>query len=84
MKNMKIEEYNSSLGTLIDVEDIVSFSEEHHPDAINIPYQKLLYNYNKYLDKSKKYFIMCKKNRMSKKVVSILSFYGYNVTHIIK
>ena len=33
-----------------------------------------------YLDKNKPYYIICRKGNLSKKVVQILSFYGYNVS----
>ena len=45
MKRIKLNEYNASLGTLIDIEDQYTYSKKHHKDSINIPYQKLIYNY---------------------------------------
>ena len=47
------------------------------------PYEKLLYNPSLYLDKNKKYYFYCKKGIKSKKVVSILEIYGYDVTRVI-
>ena len=84
MKSIKYEEYNSSLGVLIDVEDVLSFSEHPTLEAINIPYQKLLYGHQSYLNKNKKYFIMCNKNILSRKVVAVLNHYGYDVTQVLK
>lgn len=84
MKNIKYEEYNSSLGILIDVEDVLSFSEHPTLGAINIPYQKLLYGHENYLNKNKKYFIMCNRNILSRKVVVVLNHYGYDVTQVLK
>ena len=52
MKRIKLNEYNASLGTLIDIEDQYTYSKKHHKDSINIPYQKLIYNYKTLLDKS--------------------------------
>lgn len=84
MKRIKLSEYNKSLGELIDVEDQYTYSKVHHPDSINIPYQKLSFNYKTLLDKSKPYYIMCNGGFKSKKIVNILEFYGYNVTQVYK
>ena len=69
MKTIKINEYSHD-GELINLE---SFE----------PYEKLLYNPSLYLDKNKKYYFYCKKGIKSKKVVSILEIYGYDVTRVI-
>ena len=39
-------------------------------------------NYRALLKKGEKYFIICKKGIKSKKAVSILEFYGYDVTQV--
>ncbi len=83
MKSIKESEYYKGLGILIDVRDSESYKEGHHPDSINIYYDKLLLNHQKYLDKNKKYFLICDKGHKSKKAVRILSFYGYDVTYVI-
>ena len=84
MKRIKLNEYNSSLGTLIDIEDQYTYSLNHHKDSINIPYQKLVFNYKTLLDKTRPYYIMCNGGFKSKKLVNILEFYGYNVTQVYK
>ena len=48
------------------------------------PYDKLLLDPSKYLDKNKKYYFYCKNGIKSKKVVSLLEIYGYNVIRVIK
>ena len=58
MKRIKYIEYNKNLGILIDIEDQYTYSKEHHPDSINIPYQKLAYNYKTLLEKNKPYYII--------------------------
>lgn len=59
----------------------------HDGELINLenydPYEKLLYNPSLYLDKNKKYYFYCKNGIKSKKVVSILEIYGYDVTRVI-
>lgn len=69
MKTIKISEFTHD-GELINLEEFE-------------PYEKLLYNPGIYLDKNKKYYFYCKKGIKSKKVVSILEIYGYDVTRVI-
>ena len=70
MKTININEYTHD-GELINLDEIDM-------------YEKLLYNPGLYLDKEKKYYFYCKKGIKSKKVVSILEIYGYNVIRVIK
>ena len=44
MKRINYQEYNSSMGTLIDLEDENTFKLNHKEEAINMPYNKLIYN----------------------------------------
>jgi len=83
MKVINEKDYQKELGILIDVKDPISYKEKHHPDSINIYYDKLLLNHQILLDKNKKYFIICDKGHKSKQAVRILEFYGYNVTYVI-
>lgn len=81
MKRISINDYNKSIGILIDVRHPLDYKvESHHSDSINIYFDRLVYNHSKYLDKSKKYFITCHKGIMSKKVVKNLELLGYDVT----
>ena len=75
-------EYND--GVIIDLEDVITYSNNHLPNSINIPYDMLMFNYKEYLDKNKKYYLYCSKGRKSKKATEILKFYGYNVDQIKK
>jgi len=70
MRTININEYTHD-GELINL------------DEIDV-YEKLLYNPSLYLDKNKKYYFYCKKGIKSKKVVSILGIYGYDVVRVIK
>lgn len=83
MKTIYDYEYSPNMGILIDVKDPISFKEKHHPNSINIYYDKLLMNYKTLLDKNKKYYLICDKGKRSKQAVRILSFYGYDVTYVI-
>lgn len=84
MKRIDLNIYNKNMGLLIDISDPVTFQENKVTGSINIPYQKLLLNYKEILDKNQKYYIMCTKGIHSRKVVSILEFYGYDVTQVIR
>jgi len=84
MKRIDLNIYNKNMGLLIDISDPATYQENMIPGSINIPYQKLLLNYKELLDKNKRYYIMCTKGIHSRKVVSILEFYGYNVTQVIR
>ena len=68
---------------IIDIRSIERFNNNHIINAINIPFEKLLANFNKYLDKNKKYYIYCQMGIQSKKVCRILKNNGFNVVNII-
>lgn len=68
---------------IIDIRSIEKYNNNHIPNSINIPLEKLLSNFNKYLDKDKKYYIYCQKGVQSRKVCQILTNSGYNVINII-
>lgn len=84
MKRIKLEEYNPLMGTLIDVQNPEEYLKNPTPGSVNIYADKLLLNYKKTLDITKRYYIVCNKGYLSRKVVSILEFYGYDVTQVIK
>lgn len=82
MKRISVNEYKGYMGELIDVRDPVSYKEDHHPLSINIYYDTLLLNHKDLLNKNDKYYIICRKGHKSKKAVSILEYYGYDVTQV--
>lgn len=82
MKIISINEYNSSMGKLIDVQHPLDFSKKHDPRSINIYADKLIMNHHKYLNKKDKYYIICEKGKLSKKVVNTLTYFGYNVVQV--
>jgi rhodanese-related sulfurtransferase len=84
MKRINLANYKHNMGTLIDVSDSMTYQTKKVSGSINIPYEKLMLHYQEYLDKNKKYYIMCEKGIHSKKAVSILEFYGYDVTQVIR
>lgn len=70
MKRMKLSDYNGD-GILINL------------DTEYIPYQKLIYDDELYLNKNKKYYFKCKHGIKSREVVNILELKGYDVTQLI-
>lgn len=83
MKRIYLSDYNSSMGTLIDVQHPEDYLNNPTPGSINIYASKLINNYKTYLDPTRKYYIICNKGHLSKKVVAMLEFYGYDVTQVI-
>lgn len=83
MKRIKLEDYDEKMGVLIDVQHPEDYYL-HPLAAINIYADKLLIDYKRYLDPSKKYYIICNKGYLSRKVVAYLEYIGYNVTQVVK
>ncbi len=83
MKSISIKDYNSSMGTLIDIEDAITYNKSHVTGAINIPYQKLIYNFKNYLNPNERYYIYCHGGVKSRRAVSILEIYKYDVTQVL-
>lgn len=67
---------------LIDIRSIEKYNSRHIPGSLNIPLEKMLTSYNKYLDKNKKYYIYCQKGIQSRKLCQILKNNGFNVINI--
>lgn len=65
---------------IIDIQSPNNYRSNHINGAINIPYDELMNNYRNYLNKSDSYKIYCKNGKLSKRVVAVLSYLGYNVT----
>lgn len=53
-------------------------------DVEYIPYQKLIYDSEKYLNKNNKYYFYCKNGIKSREVVARLEMSGYNVVRVVK
>ena len=79
MKRISFNDFNSSMGILIDVQHPLDYEEFHDPRSKNIYADKLLLNPGLYLKKNETYYIMCRKGTLSRKVVRMLTFYGYDV-----
>jgi len=82
MKRISVKDYKGYMGKLIDVRDPISYKEDHHPLSVNIYYDTLILNHKDLLNKNDSYYIICRKGHKSKKAVSILEYYGYDVTQV--
>jgi len=71
MKNIKLNDYKKD-GVFIDL------------DINYIPYQKLIYDPEKHLNKNDTYYFYCKSGIKSKKVVSRLELLEYKVIRVVK
>jgi rhodanese-related sulfurtransferase len=69
---------------IIDVSDKFTYSNYHINGSVNIPYDELINNYRKYLNKNESYYLYCKSGKLSKRAVMILSSLGYSVFKLEK
>ena len=83
MKRININEYNSSLGILICLDDKERYDIKHINGSINIPYERLLYNKDKLLNKRQKYYLYCSGGYKSRMATNLLTSYGYDVTQVL-
>lgn len=79
VQELKQISYNDNL---IDIRGISSFNNNHIPGAKNIPFNSLIINPNKYLDKNRIYYIYCQKGYKSIKTCQILNSLGYKTINI--
>lgn len=69
---------------IIDVSDKYTYQMNHISNSINIPYDELLNNYRKYLNKNETYYLYCKSGKLSKRAVIVLSSLGYKAYNLQK
>ena len=64
--------------TIIDVSEKSIYNTFHLKGSINIPYDELMSNYRRFLNKKDVYYFTCKSGKLSKRAATILSSLGYN------
>lgn len=67
---------------IIDIRSVEKYNNNHIPGAINIPFEKIITEPEKYLNKNDRYYIYCRSGVTSYKTCEILIKKGYNVTNI--
>ena len=82
MKSININYVSNRRGKIIDLQSPVDYKNYHLRGAVNIPYDELLNNYRKYLNKNETYYIYCKSGKLSKRMSTMLDYLGYNVIMI--
>ena len=70
-------EYN-----VIDIRDKIDYDKGHFINSINIPYNILLSNPSKYLEKKIEYYLYCTSGIRSRKASELLSILGYKVINV--
>lgn len=83
LKSINLSDYNFSMGKLVDIESKDIYNQHHVDGSINIPYETLLYNRERLLNKEETYYIYCQGGHKSKRAVNVLDLYGYNVVQVI-
>jgi len=82
--NIMINDYSYNMGQLIDVQDKKEYLLHPTPGSTNIPFNELIFNHTKYLDKNKTYYLVCLNGHKSKRATNILRVYGYKVINVLK
>ena len=83
MKSIILNEYHFSYGKLICLESPMQYNLHHINGSINIPYEELLYNKDKYLNKVDTYYLYCNEGHKSRRATNILEAYGYKVVRVV-
>ena len=73
---------NNQLKNIIDIRSIQKYNDGHIYNAKNIPYNDLIMNHYKYLNKEEKYYIYCQRGIQSKKTCQVLNALGYHVINV--
>jgi len=83
--NIDVYKLSNLIGSIniIDLRSREKYNTSHIETSINIPFDILMSNPDKYLDKNKTYYFYCQKGITSKKICSILYLKGYKVINIL-
>lgn len=86
MNSINIDELLNKLKTeklnIIDIRTNTNYQYGHIPTAININKTLLINSPEKYLDKTKVYYIYCQSGHSSLNIVNLLNKQGYNTINI--
>lgn len=74
---------NIDEANIIDIRTREKYNDNHIPGAINIPYNELINNPSKYINRNNIYYIYCQRGISSLKCTEMLLFQGYKVVNII-
>lgn len=84
VESINVNDIDSILGkiNLIDIREPYEYKTKALKSSKNIPMGEVLENPEKYLDKNKKYYIMCQSGGRSSRATSALSRAGYDVVNV--
>ena len=75
---INFNEINKNNYIIIDIRDNYLYQKKHLDNSVNIPFIKLLIEPEKYLNKERKYLLVCEYGIKSKKTSMILNKQGFN------
>lgn len=83
-RSIAVHELDELIGSinLIDIRETYEFSAGHIKTAKNIPMGELLSQPQRYLDKNKKYYLICQSGMRSSRTVDTLHNLGYQVVNV--
>ena len=81
LESISVAELNNKIN-IIDIRSVEKYNNNHIEGAINIPFDKLLMNPNKYLKKNETYYIYCQRGIQSRKMCLMLKNMGYKAINI--
>ncbi|WP_055667891.1 rhodanese-like domain-containing protein [Desnuesiella massiliensis] len=84
VKSVNVNELDKLFGkiNLIDIREIYEYRSGHVPTAKNIPMDKIIPECDKYLDKSKEYYLICQSGARSSRTCNYLKSKGFNVINV--
>ena len=83
MNNISVNELKSMTNiNIIDIRSREKYNDNHIPNSINIPFNEIILNLDKYFNKNELYYIYCQKGFSSKNVALELTRLGFNVTNL--
>ena len=77
-----LDVYKNKNINIIDIRSKYIYELSHIPNAINIPYDYLILNHPKYLNKNETYYLYCQAGYTSKSIVKRLNSEGYQTISI--
>ncbi len=67
---------------IYDIRDTDEFKSYHINTSINIAFNQLINNHQKYFNYNNTYFIVCELGYRSKKLIKQLKKYNYNIVYV--
>ena len=82
ISNINIEELKNINKNIIDLRSKEKYNNNHIPNSINIPAEKIILEPEKYINQNETYYLYCQKGMSSLNVCRILTKLGYKTVNI--